>query len=372
MDLEQFAQPFSIGMLAAFNPCGFAMLPTYIGYFIGTGDAEQPSRVRALTRGLWVGALLTLGFVAVFGLLGILIAAFLTQGEVVEYVGYVTVGLGILLVPVGIAMYRGRQVTVRLPKMSRGTGSRESTSMFLFGVSYATVSLSCTISLFVVAVSNVFTTDGFADGVGSFIAYSVGMGVVIALLSVSIARTKSNVAINMRRLLPHMGKISGVVLVVAGFYLIDYGIWELRVLEDPRAGNVLVKHVLEFQSAVSNWITTTTPERIGVLSLLGIAGLYLRAFHEDHPDDATRRWSLTAVWALVFGFLEAINDFDFVITPILRFLANWPARFGNWFSDPIRGGVPLEIVFVGLMAWWAYRTVNRYLPQSAALPAGTS
>ena len=50
MDLEQFAFPFSVGMLAAFNPCGFAMLPTYIGYFIGTGEAEQPTRVRAVTR----------------------------------------------------------------------------------------------------------------------------------------------------------------------------------------------------------------------------------------------------------------------------------------------------------------------------------
>ena len=38
MSIEALAFPFSVGMLAAFNPCGFAMLPTYIGYFIGTGD----------------------------------------------------------------------------------------------------------------------------------------------------------------------------------------------------------------------------------------------------------------------------------------------------------------------------------------------
>ena len=46
MSIEALAFPFSVGMLAAFNPCGFAMLPTYIGYFIGTGDTEQPTRVR--------------------------------------------------------------------------------------------------------------------------------------------------------------------------------------------------------------------------------------------------------------------------------------------------------------------------------------
>ena len=32
MSIEALAFPFSVGMLAAFNPCGFAMLPTYIGY----------------------------------------------------------------------------------------------------------------------------------------------------------------------------------------------------------------------------------------------------------------------------------------------------------------------------------------------------
>lgn len=372
MDLEQFAFPFSVGMLAAFNPCGFAMLPTYIGYFIGTGEAEQPTRVRAVTRGLWVGAMLTFGFMAVFGALGLLIAAFLSQGTVVEYIGYVTVVLGVVLIPMGMATFGGRQIMVSLPKMNRGTDSRESSSMFLFGVSYAVVSLSCTIGLFISAVSNSFTTDGFANGVGSFLAYSLGMGAVILFLTVSLARAKNHVAVNMRRLLPHMGKISGVVLVIAGLYLIDYGIWELRVLDDPTAANVLVDHVLEFQSAVSNWITTTTPERLGVLSLLGISGIYLRAFHEDTPDDTLRRWSLTAVWMVVFIFLEAINDFDFVIAPLWRFIANWPARIGHWFTNPARGGVLLEVVFVALVLLWAYRSANRYVPKRAAVPPRTT
>ena len=89
MDLEQFAFPFGVGMLAAFNPCGFAMLPTWIGYFIGT-DAPEDTRVRALTRGLRVGAIMTLGFITLFGGIGVLIAAFLSQGTVTEYVGYLS------------------------------------------------------------------------------------------------------------------------------------------------------------------------------------------------------------------------------------------------------------------------------------------
>ncbi|MEM8706206.1 MAG: cytochrome c biogenesis CcdA family protein [Actinomycetota bacterium] len=372
MSIEELAFPFSVGMLAAFNPCGFAMLPTYIGYFIGTGDAEQATKVRAITRGLWVGSMLTLGFVAVFGGLGILISLFLSQGTVVEYIGYVTVALGVLLIPMGIAMFMGRQIMVSIPKMNKGTDSRESSSMFLFGVSYAVVSLSCTIGLFISAVSNTFTTDGFVQGVGSFLAYSLGMGAIILFLTVSLARAKNNVATNMRRILPHMGKISGVVLVIAGIYLIDYGVWEIRIQDDINAPNLLVNHFETFQAAVSNWIVDATPERIGVLTIMLIAGLYLLAWFEDNPGDRTKQWSLAAVWGAVFLFLEAYNGFDFLIAPVWRFVSNWPFRIANWFTDPFRGGVPLEIIFVGLVALWAYRKGNKYLPERAAVTAGAS
>jgi len=371
MDLEQFAFPFSVGMLAAFNPCGFAMLPTWIGYFIGT-DSPTDTRVRAITRGMWVGTVLTAGFITVFGGLGLLIAAFVSQGAIVEYVGYITVVLGVSLIPFGIAMFRGRQLSVRLPKLSRGGESRQTGSIFLFGVSYAVVSLSCTIGLFVSSVSNTFTTDGFWAGVGSFVAYAVGMGTVILFLTVSLARAKSNVATSMRRLLPHMGKVSGVVLVIAGVYLIDYGVWELRVFDDPTAPNLLVDHFLRFQGAVSTWINDTTPERLGVVAVLGIALLLLVAWIEDNPGDPTRQGLMVASWVLVLVTVEHVNDWDFVLAPLARFVSNWPHRVANWFDDPWRGGVPLEIGFVALLARWVWGRVRRYVPRDAPVAAGPS
>ena len=386
MDLEQFAFPFGVGMLAAFNPCGFAMLPTWIGYFIGT-DAPEDTRVRALTRGLRVGAIMTLGFITLFGGIGVLIAAFLSQGTVTEYVGYITVGLGIVLIPLGIAMFRGRQVALKIPKLSKGGGSREAASIFLFGVSYAVVSLSCTIGLFVSAVSNSFTIVGenqrgertesvtlgsILDGTGSFVAYAIGMGVVILFLTVGLARAKSNVAANMRRVLPFMGRISGAVLMIAGVYLIDYGQWEIRLLDNPDSRNVLVDHYLDFQSAVSTWVSDTTPERLAVVAVIGVALLFLLAWIDDNPNDSLRQLLMIGSWTLLFGTIEWVNDGDFVVAPLLRFLSNWPNRVGNWFIDPVRGGVPLEIAVVTLAAWWAFRRIARYLARDAAVTAGTT
>ncbi len=373
MDLDQLTWPFSVGMLAAFNPCGFAMLPTYLGYFIGLdGDEANHTRLKAVTRGLIVGGMLTLGFVAVFGTLGIFIALFLNQGAIVEYVGYITVVVGALLIPMGIVIAMGKQISLRLPKMNKGTGSREMRSMFLFGVSYAVVSLSCTIALFVSAVSSTFDDDGFVDGVAAFVAYGVGMGAVILFLTVSLARARSNVALHMRRFLPHVGKVSGAVLVLAGFYLLNYGTWEIRILSDTSATNPVVDKFLEFQAAVSNWVNTTTTERLAVVSLLGILGILLLAWREDTTDDHAKRRSVSAVYLLTYLFVEAMNDGDFVFLPLVRFVANWPARIGHWFTDPFRFGVPLELLFVALVAWRVSARVTDYRRSHAAIPARTT
>jgi len=366
MSLEQFAYPFSLGMLAAFNPCGFAMLPIYLGFFIGL-DSGHSTRLRAITRAMWVALVLTAGFVAVFGSVGVAVALFLNQRSLVEYVGYITVGVGIALIAMGAVMLTGRQISVRLPKIDKGTQSRQATAMFGFGVSYALISLSCTIGLFIQAVSNTFTTDGFADGLGSFLAYALGMGAVILLLTVSLARAKTKVADNMRRLLPYIGRISGAVLLIGGVYLIDYGIWDIRVLlyDDVGAGNLFVDRFLEFQAAVSNWITVTTPQRLGVVSLLGIASLLLAAWRDDHPDDRLQRRSLTALLALCCLVVEAVNDFDFAVLPLWRFVSNWPWRIGNWFSDPWRWGVILEVAFAALVVCWAWTRAGRWVRRRA-------
>jgi hypothetical protein len=56
------------GMVAAFNPCGFAMLPAYLGLFLG--DEAGAKSGSAVGRALGVGAAVTVGFVAVFGVAG--------------------------------------------------------------------------------------------------------------------------------------------------------------------------------------------------------------------------------------------------------------------------------------------------------------
>ena len=364
MDLAALAYPFSLGLVAAFNPCGFALLPAYLSYFIGveqSGDSQPSSGAQALgamLRAIVVALTLTAGFVAVFGAFGVLFETVLSQGSVLDHVGYVTIVIGVGMALLGVWMLAGRAVNLRLPKMSRGTGSRGLGSVFVFGVSYAVVSLSCTIGLFIAAVAASFSADGVANGTANFVAYGIGMGAVMTFLTLALALARTSVVGAMRKMFRWINPISGLVLIASGVYVANYGWWELQIIDNPRASNVLVEKFSEFQGAVSNWIDDTTAERLGVLCALGVAGALVLGWRQAETSVITRR-AVTAAYAALYLVVEFyFNRGDFVLLPVLRFVAGWPLRVGHWFGDPLRFGVPLEILFTALVGWIVWRILR--------------
>lgn len=265
------AFPFAAGLVAAFNPCGFAMLPTYLTYFLGL-DSDETSTAKSVLRGGKVGLALTAGFVTVFGLFGLLFEVILSGGarsSVQSSLWMVTIGSGLLVLVLGTAMLRGFQPVLNLPKLQMGTGSREVGSMYLFGVSYGMVSLGCTIGPFLVAVSGSVSNAGVAGAsLWAFVAYAFGMGSVILFLTMALAAGRRGVANKMRSLLPVINRISGVLLVLAGIYLVFYGWFQ----KDPiNNGNGVVDFVEGIQADVVNWINNDLgAERAGLI-MLGLA-----------------------------------------------------------------------------------------------------
>ena len=365
MDWATLAYPFSLGLVAAFNPCGFALLPAYLGYFIGveqSDDARPSSGAQALgamLRAMVVALTLTAGFVVVFGAFGALFETVLSQGTVLDRIGYVTIAIGVIMALLGVWLLAGRAINLRLPKMNRGTGSRGLGSVFMFGVSYAVVSLSCTIGLFIAAVAASFSADGVANGTANFVAYGVGMGAVITFLTLALALARSSVIPAMRRMFRWINPVSGLVLIASGIYVANYGWWELQVIDDPLASNVFVEKFIEFQAAVSNWIDDATAERIGVLCGLGVLGVLVLGWRQGETRTLVRRTVSAAYLALYLVVEFYFNQAEFVVLPVWRFVAGWPLRVGHWFTDPARFGVPLEILFTAVIVWIAWRALRR-------------
>ena len=365
------AFPFTLGLVAAFNPCGFAMLPVYVSFFLGKNNDDETSTARSLLRALKVGAALTAGFVAVFGAFGLLTASLLSTGSVLEYTPYVTVVLGVLLVPLGIAMlFFGLELKISTPRLERGGDSGEVISMFLFGVSYAVVSLGCTVGLFIAGVSNVFTSSGFFDGVSVFVAYGLGMGAVIMALTIALALARTSIANNMRRILPWVNRISGVLLVLSGIYLVVYGWWEVQVLRGNITDNGLVRFFETFQTEVNIWIDQTGATRLGLALLLIVGAALLRGLWSE-MNQTTRYAGLAGLggaWVLA-EFAKTWNGerANLFVLPILRTIVSIPSRIGNWFTEPLRWGVLGELIIVAIIAFAVYFRVKRYQAKSAAL-----
>jgi len=372
VDWAALAYPFSLGLVAAFNPCGFALLPAYLGYFIGVESTEQPTSgakaLGAMLRAMVVALTLTAGFVIVFGAFGALFETVLSQGTVLDRIGYVTIAIGVIMALLGVWLLAGRAINLRLPKMNRGTGSRGLGSVFMFGVSYAVVSLSCTIGLFIAAVATSFSADGVANGTANFIAYGVGMGAVITFLTLALALARTSVVGAMRKMFRWINPVSGLVLIASGIYVANYGWWELQIIDDPLASNVFVEKFTEFQAAVSNWIDDATAERIGVLCALGVLGVLVMGWRQGESRPLLRRTVSAAYLALYLVVEFYFNRAEFVALPVLRFAAGWPLRIGNWFTDPARFGVPLEVLFTALVVWIVWRVVRRVRHRARPAP----
>lgn len=273
-----FALAFGAGMVATINPCGFAMLPAYLSYFLGSGEAGAESS-RGVGRAAVVGGAVTLGFVAVFAVAGTVISNL--SRALLDYVPYVTVVIGVALVVLAVAMLLGFEPAVRLPKLEKGTGSREFGSMFVFGVSYAVASLGCTIGPFLSVTATTFRHQSFVSGLATFVVYGLGMGVVVVSLTVYTALARNGLLRWLRRAMPYVNRVAATLLLLSGAYVTYYGIYEIRadradtVVRDP-----IVEYFTDLQGRATTWVQETGSLRLGVfLALVTVVaiGLFILA-----------------------------------------------------------------------------------------------
>lgn len=270
------ALAFSAGMVATVNPCGFAMLPAYLSYFLGlegegpttSADGTVVAPRAPVTRALAVSAAVTAGFLVVFGILGFAWSSI--SGIVGTRLPYFTFVVGIGLVVLGIAMLRGFEPTVSLPKLQLDANRRELGSMFLYGISYAVASLSCTIPIFIGIVSTTLERESFVAGVATFLAYGLGMGMTLAILTIAVALARSGIVRSFRRILPYVNRISGGFLVVAGAFVSYYAWVSIQELRSG-SGSTLIDWSRDVQDSLVTWIEQVGGARLALGAAIVIA-----------------------------------------------------------------------------------------------------
>ncbi|MGV0665104.1 cytochrome c biogenesis CcdA family protein [Mycobacteroides chelonae] len=244
---------FAAGLIAALNPCGFALLPVYLALVV-RGPGAEIGKSRALARAVIATVVMAAGFVAVFTVFGLLTVS--VASVVQRYLPFVTVVFGIGLVILGLWLLSGRDIIALMPKvLDANAPTTRLGSMFGYGVGYAVASLSCTIGPFLAVTSTTFESGSLFDGVMVYLAYASGITLVVGTLAVSTALASTVLLNAMRRALPYLNRISGAILLVVGAYVGYYGSYEVRLFHaNGNPDDPIINAAGKIQRTISGWV----------------------------------------------------------------------------------------------------------------------
>ena len=217
---------FSAGVVSAVNPCGFAMLPAYLGLYMSTSIYEKDSTHygNMILKGLFIGCCVGLGVLSLFLFVGLITGFALNFiRSIMEWVGLL---LGVGLITIGIwLMNGGRLYTSLTARIGQSIGNPTQISLkgfFLFGVSYGVASLSCTLPIFLSVVGINLNGSSIYDSMMQFALYGAGMGSMILFVTLSMAILKGVMIRYIKLALPYVERIGFFLVVLSGMYIVFY------------------------------------------------------------------------------------------------------------------------------------------------------
>ena len=217
---------FSAGVVSAVNPCGFAMLPAYLGLYMSTSIYEKDSTHygKMILKGLFIGCCVGLGVLSLFLFVGLITGFALNFiRSIMEWVGLL---LGVGLITIGIwLMNGGRLYTGLTARIGQSIGNPTQISLkgcFLFGVSYGVASLSCTLPIFLSVVGINLNGSSIYDSMMQFALYGAGMGAMILFVTLSMAILKGVMIRYIKLALPYVERIGFFLVVLSGMYIVYY------------------------------------------------------------------------------------------------------------------------------------------------------
>lgn len=134
---------------------------------------------------------------------------------------WVAVVLGGSLIILGILNLMGKEISLSLHFKEPNTKS-EIKEAFAFGIAYAIGALGCLFPLFLIVVTQALTASSAMVGSTYILAYFFGMGGMMVFVILLAIFFKQFLVKSLRSVLPFMNQITGILLVLAGIYIIQY------------------------------------------------------------------------------------------------------------------------------------------------------
>jgi cytochrome c biogenesis protein CcdA len=220
-----FGYAVGVGMASAVNPCGAALLPAYLGLYLGTATHEARPWPAQIGRALLVSTTMSGSFIALFGVAGMFLG--LAGAVIGGLLPWLSVAVGGLLVVAGGRVLAGRRLPAapaeRLAdRVGRATGHASLLGYAVYGLAFALSSLGCTLPLFLAVVGAGFARGGFVAGFEELVLYALGMAVVVSTLTVLVAVLGRGVLTHLRSAGWVLEPFSAVLLLGTGGYIVYY------------------------------------------------------------------------------------------------------------------------------------------------------
>ena len=259
-----FAYSFILGVLAAVNPCGFVLLPTYLIFFLGTREEPNLKTGERLRRALVVSSGISFGFLAIFFVIGVISRLFTQWIEL--NAKYASLTIGIVLVIGGARMLTGWTPKFAVPQLG-GVQTKTFRATVVYGVAYAVASIGCTIGFLTTAVFGSIALHGFVSGVLSILLYGLGMAMLVTALTVSLAFAKTGLLTIVKNQLHLIQRLGAIFVTLTGIYLVFY--WYAAISETRSAS--FVTRIERWQTRVASFLQQQGAIRLAVVLTIVVA-----------------------------------------------------------------------------------------------------
>jgi len=206
---------FIQGIIAFFAPCAVALLPGYISRFATQGN----DKTALIGRALKISTLMILGFFVIYGIAGALIA--LASQLIKTYMPYIVIGMSGIIIILGTLMALGKDIALSIHLHTKQTAN-ETLEAFLFGIAYGLGALGCLFPLFLVVATSALAAPTVAEGSLYLLAYFLGMSIFTIIFAFLAIFAQRFLRQRMRTILPYITRASGILLILAGIYIIAY------------------------------------------------------------------------------------------------------------------------------------------------------
>ena len=259
-----FAYSFVLGVLAAVNPCGFVLLPTYLIFFLGTREEPNLSTAERLRRALIVSSGISIGFLAIFFVIGVISRLFTQWIEL--NAKYASLAIGVVLLVGGARMLTGWTPKFASPQMN-GVQSKTFRATVIYGLAYAVASIGCTIGFLTTAVFGSIALNGFVSGVFSILLYGLGMAMLVTALTVSLAFAKTGLVTVIKSRLNIIQRLGAFFVTLTGVYLVFY--WWAAISETR--STKFVARIERWQTRVASFLQQQGAFRLAIVLSIIVA-----------------------------------------------------------------------------------------------------